>query len=53
VPLALALGEHWQIALLAGAAVLLFTLRLNVVWTLLAAGATGVALGLAGAPLPQ
>lgn len=52
VPLTLALGEPWQLATLAAGTVVLFAGRLNVVWTLLAAGATGAALGLAGAPLP-
>ncbi len=53
VPLALALGEAWQFALLAAGAALMFVARLNVVWTLLAAGAVGVVAALAGAPLPR
>jgi len=53
VPLALALTRPWQYAVLAGAAVLLFPLRRGVVLTLLAAGAVGVVLGLAGTPLPN
>ncbi len=52
VPLALALGEPWQAAVLAGAAVALFVLRRGVVATLLAAGAIGAVAGLLGAPLP-
>lgn len=51
IPLALALEEIWQLAVLAGAAVLLFVLRRGVVLTLLAAGAVGVVAVLAGAPL--
>jgi chromate transporter len=51
IPLALALSEGWQYALLAAAAVALFVLRAGVVATLLAAGALGAAAGLLGAPL--
>jgi chromate transporter len=53
VPLARALSEPWQYAVLGGAAVLLFALRRSVVPTLLVAGAAGVVLTLAGAPLPR
>ncbi len=53
VPLALALSQPWQAAVLAGAAVLLLGARRGVVATLLAAGAVGAVLGLAGAPLPH
>jgi chromate transporter len=53
IPLALALSEPWQVGVLAGAAVLLLILRRGVVATLLAAGALGAVLGLAGAPLPH
>ncbi len=53
VPLALALAEPWQAAVLAGAAVLLLVARRGVVVTLLAAGVLGAAVGLAGAPLPH
>ena len=42
VPLARALSESWQYAVLAGAAVLLLALRRGVVVTLLLAGAVGV-----------
>ena len=40
-PLGLALSEHWQLALLAAAAIALFVARRSVVLTLIAAGATG------------
>ena len=50
--LARALSQPWQYALLAAAAVLLLALRRGVVLTLLAAGATGVIIALAGGPLP-
>jgi chromate transporter len=52
VPLALALTEGWQIALLAAAAVALIGLRRGVVTTLVAAGVVGAVVGLAGGPLP-
>jgi chromate transporter len=52
IPLALALKETWQWAVLAAAAVALLALRRGVVPTLLAAGAAGVTVALAGAPLP-
>jgi chromate transporter len=51
--LARALSQPWQYAVLAGAAVLLLGLRRGVVLTLLAAGATGVIIALAGGPLPH
>jgi chromate transporter len=53
IPLARALGEPWQFGVLAGAAVLLFLLRRGVVLTLLAAGAVGVVVALAGGSLPH
>jgi chromate transporter len=53
IPLARALSEGWQYAVLAGAAVLLFALRRGVVLTLLLAGATGAVIALAGATLPR
>jgi len=53
VPLARALSSNWQYAVLAGAAALLFVLRRGVVLTLLLAGAAGVAIALAGGPLPS
>lgn len=52
IPLALALSEPWQAAVLAGAAALLFVARRGVVATLLAAGAVGALVGLLGGPLP-
>jgi chromate transporter len=53
VPLARALGEPWQYAILAGAAVLLFAARRGVVMTLLLAGATGAVIAVAGGSLPS
>jgi chromate transporter len=53
VPLTAALGEAWQYALLALAAVALLALRRGVVGTLLLAGAVGLLAGLLGAPLPR
>jgi chromate transporter len=52
IPLALALSEGWQLAVLAGAGVLLLALRRGVVLTLLLAGAVGALVGVAGGPLP-
>jgi chromate transporter len=52
IPLAGALAEAWQVAVLAAAVVALFVLRRGVVPTLLAAGAVGAVAALAGAPLP-
>ncbi len=52
VPLARALDEPWQAAVLGGAAVLLLVLRRGVVLTLLLAGAVGAVVALAGGPLP-
>jgi chromate transporter len=51
VPLAGALSQTWQYAVLAAAAVALLALRRGVVVTLLSAGAIGAAAGLLGAPL--
>jgi chromate transporter len=53
IPLTAALGQAWQYAVLAGAVVLLLGLRRGVVFTLLAAGAVGLAVALAGGPLPH
>jgi chromate transporter len=53
VPLARALTEPWQYAVLAGAAVLLLALRRGPVLTLTAAAAVGAITVLAGAPLPH
>lgn len=47
-----ALGESWQVALLAAAAVSLLAFRRGVVETLLATGVIGVIAALAGAPVP-
>ena len=51
IPLALALQETWQWAVLAGATVALLGLRRGVVLTLLAAGAVGAVAVVLGAPL--
>jgi chromate transporter len=53
IPLAAALQEGWQYALLTAAAIALLLLRRGVVQTLLGAGAIGVIASLAGAPLPH
>lgn len=53
IPLAGALTETWQIPVLGAAAVALLLLRRGVVLTLLLAGAVGVLLALAGAPVPR
>jgi len=53
IPLAIALRETWQFAVLAAAAVALLIARLGIVSTLLAAGAIGAIVGLSGGPLPQ
>jgi chromate transporter len=52
IPLAFALDETWQYAVLAAAAVSLFVFRRGVVVTLLLAGAVGLVVQMAGAPLP-
>jgi chromate transporter len=52
VPLARALGEAWQVLVLAGALLCLFGLRRSVVLTLLLAAAAGVVAVQLGAPLP-
>ncbi|HEY6479933.1 MAG TPA: chromate transporter, partial [Streptosporangiaceae bacterium] len=53
IPLTRTLTQPWQFAVLAAAAAALFLLRRGVVFTLLAAGAAGVILALAGVPLPH
>jgi chromate transporter len=53
IPLTSALGEGWQYAVLAAAAVALLLLRRGVVQTLLGAGAVGLLASVAGAPLPH
>jgi chromate transporter len=52
VTLAAALSEGWQVAILAAAAVALLVVRRGVVQTLVGAGVVGVAVALAGGPLP-
>jgi chromate transporter len=52
VPLARALHQPWQFAVLAGALVLTLALRRGPLLTLLAAAAAGIAIVLAGGPLP-
>ncbi|MEV6597560.1 chromate efflux transporter [Actinoplanes sp. NPDC051346] len=52
VPLARALTQPWQYAILAGAAVLALALRRGPVLTLLTAATAGVLIVLAGGPLP-
>ncbi len=52
IPLATALSEAWQFALLAAAAFVLLALRRGIVQTLLAAGVIGAIIALAGGPLP-
>jgi chromate transporter len=52
ITLARALSQPWQYAVLAGAAVLLLGLRRGAVLTLLAAGAVGLMIAVAGGPLP-
>jgi chromate transporter len=51
IPLGLALQHGWQVPLLAAAALWLLVIRRGVVSTLLIAGALGVVLALAGAPV--
>jgi chromate transporter len=51
-PLAKAITQPWQYAILAAAAVLLLLLRRGVVFTLLCAGAAGVIVTLAGGTVP-
>ena len=53
IPLAAALTQPWQYAVLASAALLLLLLRRGIVLTLLSAAAVGIVLGLAGGPLPH
>ena len=53
IPLAAALSETWQYAVLAAAAVTLLVLRRSIVATLLVAGLAGAIAGLLNAPLPH
>ena len=52
IPLTLAIGQAWQLAVLAGAALSLFVLRRSVVFTLLIAAIIGTIVVQLGAPLP-
>ena len=53
IPLARALEQPWQYAVLGAALVLMLALRRGVVFTLVAAGAAGTLIALAGGPLPH
>ena len=53
IPLARALTQPWQYAVLAGAAMLLLGLRRGVVLTLCSAGAAGLIIAVAGGPVPH
>jgi chromate transporter len=53
LPLASALSQGWQFAVLAAAAALMFLLRRGVVSTLLLAGCAGLLVGVLGGPLPH
>jgi chromate transporter len=53
IPLAAALRETWQFGVLAAAVVALLIGRRGIVLTLVGAGAVGVVLALAGAPVPR
>jgi chromate transporter len=53
IPLAAALSQTWQYAILAAAAVALLALRRGIVATLILAGIVGAVAGLAGASLPH
>ena len=53
IPLALALSETWQVAVLAAAALALFVLHRGIVLTLITAGAAGALASALGAPLPS
>jgi chromate transporter len=53
IPLASGLREGWQVAVLAAAAVALLVARRRIVATLVAAGAIGAIVALAGAPVPR
>jgi chromate transporter len=53
IPLAAALRETWQFAVLGAAAVALLIARRGIVVTLVGAGVVGVAVALAGAPVPR
>ena len=52
MPLAAAIAESWQYAVLAGAAIALLPLRRAIVPTLLLGGAAGILSALLGGPIP-
>ena len=53
IPLTRALTQPWQYAVLGAALILMLALRRGVVFTLVAAGAVGTLIALAGGPLPH
>jgi chromate transporter len=53
IPLALALAERWQLAVLAAAVIALFGLRRGVVVTLIVSGAVGALAAALSAPIPS
>jgi chromate transporter len=53
IPLALALSESWQFAVLGASAIVVFVFRRGIVSTLVAAGALGALAATLGAPLPS
>ena len=53
IPLARALTQPWQYAVLAAALILLLALRRGVVLTLVSAGVVGTLIAVAGGPLPH
>ena len=53
IPLTRALTQPWQYAVLGAALILMLALRRGVVFTLVAAGAAGTLIALAGGPLPH
>jgi chromate transporter len=53
IPLAGALHEAWQLAVLGTGAVALLAARRGIVLTLVAAGVAGAVIALAGGPLPR
>ena len=53
IPLTRALTQTWQYAVLGAALILMLALRRGVVFTLVAAGAAGTLIALAGGPLPH
>lgn len=53
IPLAAALRENWQFAVLAAAAIALLIARRGIVVTLLGAGVVGTVIALAGGPVPR